>query len=124
MADDQGKQNEDLRESESRAKRSTKIRIIEDAEAMGTRGIVFGEPRIVLRASKRVVEALSGCVDEIAHQEGFEGRIVVTADPAIKGADCRIEWRGGGAERSEAAIEHDLAAIIARRFPHSVSPEE
>ena len=84
----------------------------------------IGEPRIVLRASPRVIEALNGSLEEIAHEEGFDGRIVAAADPAIKGADCRIEWRGGGAERSEASIEHDLAVIITRRFSNSVSPEE
>ncbi len=84
----------------------------------------IGEPRIVLRASKRVVDALNGRIDEIVHEEGFEGRVVVGVDPTISGADCRIEWRGGGAERSEAAIEKDLAALIARRFSHSNSPEE
>jgi len=76
----------------------------------------IGEPRIVLRAAPRVVEALNGHIAEIAHEEGFEGRVIVSADPAIKGADCRIEWRGGGAERSEAAIEDALAEIITRRF--------
>jgi flagellar assembly protein FliH len=40
----------------------------------------------------------------------------VAADPAMTGADCRIEWRGGGAERSEAAIEEALTALITRRF--------
>jgi len=84
----------------------------------------IGEPRIVLRASKRVIDALNGRIDEIVHEEGFEGRVIVGVDPAISGADCRIEWRGGGAERSEAAIEKDLAALIARRFSHSRSPEE
>jgi flagellar assembly protein FliH len=79
----------------------------------------IGEPRIVLRASARVVEALNGRIGEIAHEEGFEGRIVLAADPAIRGADCRIEWRGGGAERSEAAIERALGELIARRFSNS-----
>jgi flagellar assembly protein FliH len=76
----------------------------------------IGEPRIVLRAAPRVVEALEGRVAEIAHEEGYEGRIIVSADPAIKGADCRIDWRGGGLERSEAAIESAVNALIARRF--------
>lgn len=35
MADDRSQKNEDLSKAESRAKRSTKIRIIEDAEATG-----------------------------------------------------------------------------------------
>jgi flagellar assembly protein FliH len=79
----------------------------------------IGEPRIVLRASPRVIEALSGQLAEIAQEEGYEGRVVAAPDPAIRGADCRIEWRGGGAERSEAAMEEALAAVIARRFSQS-----
>ena len=82
----------------------------------------IGEPRIVLRASARVVEALNGRVSEIAHEEGFEGRVILAADTAIIGADCRIEWRGGGAERSEAAIERALGELIARRFSNSPNP--
>jgi len=76
----------------------------------------IGEPRIVLRAGARVIAALDGRIAEIAHEEGFEGRVIASADPTISGADCRIEWRGGGAERSEAAIERALAELIARRF--------
>jgi flagellar assembly protein FliH len=87
----------------------------------------IGEPRIVLRASPRVVESLNGHIAEISHEEGYEGRVVVAADPAMTGADCRIEWRGGGAERSEAAIEAALAALVTRRFsqsPNNSSTEE
>ncbi|HEX4862143.1 MAG TPA: hypothetical protein VFV07_12965 [Rhizomicrobium sp.] len=76
----------------------------------------IGEPRVVLRASPRAIEALSERLAEIAHEEGFEGRVIASADPTIKGADCRIEWRGGGMERSEAAIEAALHALIDRRF--------
>jgi len=84
----------------------------------------IGEPRIVLRAAPRVIEALNERLTEIAHEEGFEGRVVTAADPSFKNADCRIEWRGGGAERNAAAIEQEIAAIVARRFSNSVSPEE
>jgi flagellar assembly protein FliH len=81
----------------------------------------IGEPRIVLRASPRVIEALSGRIAEIAQDEGYEGRVVASADPAIRNADCRIEWRGGGAERSEAAILEALGEIITRRFSRKES---
>jgi flagellar assembly protein FliH len=76
----------------------------------------IGEPRLTLRASPRVVEALQDKIAEIASQEGYEGRVLISADPNILGADCRIEWRGGGAERSEAAIEAALDALIQKRF--------
>jgi flagellar assembly protein FliH len=77
----------------------------------------IGEPRILLRASPGVAEALNKHIADIAHEEGFDGRVQISADPSIKGADCRIEWRGGGAERVEEALEASLNEIISRRFP-------
>ena len=82
----------------------------------------LGEPRIVLHTSQKVAELLRPKLAEIAHEEGFEGRVVVAGEAAMGSADCRIEWRGGGAERSTAQIEGAIAELIARRFTHS--PEE
>lgn len=76
----------------------------------------IGEPRITLRAAPAVVEVLEARLADIAHEEGYEGRVMIAADSAMQGADCRIEWRGGGAERSEQTIEEALTALIARRF--------
>ena len=83
----------------------------------------IGEPRIVLRASPRLAEAMGARVGEIAHEEGFDGRVQISADPSLSGADCRIEWRGGGAERTQAAIDAALSNLIARHFP-AASTEE
>ena len=80
----------------------------------------IGEPRITLRAAPAVVEVLEPRLAGIAHEEGYEGRVQIAADPAMTGADCRIEWRGGGAERSEQTIEDALTALIAHRFSHTV----
>jgi len=79
----------------------------------------IGEPRITLRAAPEVIAALEDKVSAIAHEEGYDGRVMLAADPQIAGADCRIEWRGGGSERSEAAIEAALDALIKRRFSDS-----
>jgi flagellar assembly protein FliH len=76
----------------------------------------IGEPRITLRAAPDVIAALEAKIASVAHEEGYDGRVMLAADPAITGADCRIEWRGGGSERSEAAIEAALDALITRRF--------
>ena len=76
----------------------------------------ISEPRIVLRAAPAVVAALKEKLDELAHETGYEGRIVATPEATMKGGDCRIEWRGGGAERSMDHIEQALGEIIARRF--------
>jgi len=80
----------------------------------------IAEPRITLRAAPAVTEMLEPRLADIAHQEGYEGRVLIAADPAMTGADCRIEWRGGGAERSEAVIEDALSALIFRHFSHIV----
>jgi flagellar assembly protein FliH len=84
----------------------------------------IGEPRVVLNASQRVVDVLKPQLEEIARQEGFEGRLAITADPAMAIAECRIDWRGGGAERCEGAIEAAIAELIARRFSNLTSVEE
>ncbi|HEY4942852.1 MAG TPA: FliH/SctL family protein [Rhizomicrobium sp.] len=84
----------------------------------------LGEPRIVLHASPKVAEILKPRLAEIAHEEGFEGRVVVSGEAALGHADCRIEWRGGGAERSESVIEAAIAELIARRFSNQSAKEE
>ncbi|MBW8708119.1 MAG: hypothetical protein JF627_02450, partial [Alphaproteobacteria bacterium] len=76
----------------------------------------IGEPRITLRAAPAVAEVLEQRLADIAHEEGYEGRVAMAADPAMTGGDCRIEWRGGGAERREQVIEDALTALIAHRF--------
>jgi flagellar assembly protein FliH len=76
----------------------------------------IGEPRVLLRASPAIVEAISPRLAEVAHEEGYEGRVQISADPTLKGTDCRVEWRGGGAERNESAIEAALNELITRHF--------
>ncbi len=84
----------------------------------------LGEPRIVLHTSPKVAEILKPKLAEIALEEGFDGRVVVSGEAALGEADCRVEWRGGGAERSSAAIESAIAEMIARRFSHPSASEE
>ena len=81
-----------------------------------------GEPRIVLRARPEVLEALSAHIAQIAQDEGYDGRVQVSPDASLQGADCRIDWRGGGAERTSAAIEAALDELMARRFPDVARP--
>jgi flagellar assembly protein FliH len=80
----------------------------------------IGEPRITLRAAPAVTEILEPRLTDIAHEEGYEGRVLIAAEPVMKAGDCRIEWRGGGAERSEQTIEDALTALIAHRFSATV----
>jgi flagellar assembly protein FliH len=76
----------------------------------------IAEPRITLRTAPEAAGVLESRLAEIAHQEGYEGRILIAPDPAMPAGDCRIEWRGGGAERSESTIEEILSSLIDHRF--------
>jgi flagellar assembly protein FliH len=79
----------------------------------------IAEPRITLRAAPNVVDAIKDKLEELSLEVGYEGRLVATADPTIGGADCRIEWRGGGAERSMQKIEEAIEEVISRHLSQS-----
>jgi flagellar assembly protein FliH len=76
----------------------------------------IGEPRVVVRTSPVLADRIQERANEIALQEGYEGRMQFVADAALRNADCRIEWRGGGIERAQATIEQALDDLVARRF--------
>ena len=69
----------------------------------------IGEPRITLRAAPgRRPKSWSRAWPISPMKKAMKAASLIAADPAMTGADCRIEWRGGGAERSEQAIEEAL----------------
>jgi len=76
----------------------------------------IGEARVVVKTPAALAKAIEGRAAEIAAEQGFEGRILIAGDATLSGADCRIEWRGGGVERSHSMIENALADLIGRRF--------
>jgi flagellar assembly protein FliH len=79
----------------------------------------LAEPRVTLSAAPEAIAAIRPRIEDIAHEEGYDGRVVLNADPALRGADCRIDWRGGGAEHSDEAIREKIDALIAHRFTAS-----
>jgi flagellar assembly protein FliH len=81
----------------------------------------IGEPRVAVTTSPLLARKIQERADEIAQHEGYEGRMQFVHDDGLTNADCRIEWRGGGIERAQSAIESALADLMARRFPQSAS---
>lgn len=57
------------------------------------------EPRIVIRLASANAEVLRADIDALCQRHAFTGRIVILAEPALTGSDCRIEWSDGGVER-------------------------
>jgi len=83
----------------------------------------IGEPRVVVKTPPVLAKAIESRAAEIAAEQGFEGRIQIAGDNTLSGADCRIEWRGGGVERSHSMIENALTDLIARRFGRVADPQ-
>ncbi|MCW5750602.1 MAG: hypothetical protein KIT81_05590 [Alphaproteobacteria bacterium] len=72
------------------------------------------EPRLVVRASEVVVEALRARIHAIVERGGYEGQIVLLPDDGLRGGDCRLEWADGGAIRDEAALVERITEIVMR----------
>lgn len=83
----------------------------------------IGEARVVVKTPPALAKAIEARAVEIAAEQGFEGRIQIAGDSTLSGADCRIEWRGGGVERSHSMIENALADLIVRRFARIEGPQ-
>jgi flagellar assembly protein FliH len=56
-------------------------------------------PHVVVRVNDALHETARIQLDEIAKGRGFEGRLVVMAEPTIAIGDCKIEWADGGVVR-------------------------
>ncbi|WP_417672114.1 FliH/SctL family protein [Roseibium sp.] len=69
-------------------------------------------PHLVIRVAEKDMEALKKRVDPIAHEKGFEGRLVILGEPDIARGDCRIEWADGGILRDRKALEKQIDASI------------
>ena len=74
----------------------------------------FDEPRIVLRVSESLFEAMRQRLGELAHQSGFAGKFVLLADDTLGAADCRLEWADGGAERDLTRLQRAIDGMLAR----------
>lgn len=73
-----------------------------------------GEARLVLRVSPGLAPAMQAQLPKLIEADGFAGRVVVAPDANLHGADCRIEWTGGGLERDVNTIFAAMEAEIER----------
>ena len=71
-------------------------------------------PHVVIRVNDSLHEFARNRINEIAQHRGFEGRLVVLAEPDIAPGDCRIEWADGGLNRDKAAIDNVIAELVSR----------
>ena len=71
-------------------------------------------PHVVIRVHDSLHEFARDQINEIARHRGFEGRLVVLAEPDIAPGDCRIEWADGGLNRDKSATDTVIAELVSR----------
>jgi flagellar assembly protein FliH len=71
-------------------------------------------PHIVVRIGADIYETAKAKLEEIARARGFEGRMAVISDEAMRPGDCRIEWADGGLVRDEAATLSMINDVVGR----------
>jgi flagellar assembly protein FliH len=71
-------------------------------------------PHLVVRVNDAVYEDTKAGVEAIAHRYGFDGRLVILAEPDIASSDCRIEWADGGIVLDRAATDAKISELVDR----------
>jgi flagellar assembly protein FliH len=71
-------------------------------------------PHLVLRINDSLYELAREKIEKLAKQSGFEGRLVILAEPEIPTGDCRIEWADGGVVLDRAAIDAKINELVGR----------
>jgi flagellar assembly protein FliH len=71
-------------------------------------------PHVVVRVNDALLDTARTRLEEIARMRGFEGRLVVIAEPEIVLGDCRIEWADGGVTRDHDAIMTAITEAVSR----------
>jgi len=71
-------------------------------------------PHVVVRVDETTYKTAQARLKEIAHMQGFDGRLVVLVEPALAPGDCRIEWADGGLTRDSAATAAAIGEAVSR----------
>jgi flagellar assembly protein FliH len=71
-------------------------------------------PHLVVRINEALYEDARVRIEQLAKRSGFEGRLVILAEPEIATGDCRIEWADGGVVLERAAIESKINELVGR----------
>jgi flagellar assembly protein FliH len=83
-------------------------------------------PHVVVRVNDGLLAIAKERLGEATRTRGFEGRLVVIAEPDIVLGDCRIEWADGGvtrdSDKTEAAIAEMVRRYVVARTPFT--PEQ
>jgi flagellar assembly protein FliH len=71
-------------------------------------------PHLVVRINDALYDSAREKIERLAKQSGFEGRLVILAEPEIATGDCRIEWADGGVVLERGAIAAKIDELVGR----------
>ncbi len=71
-------------------------------------------PHLVVRLNDALYDSGRVEIETLAKQSGFQGRLVILAEPDIAGGDCKIEWADGGVVLDRAATEAKITELVGR----------
>src|SRR3981081_4126594 len=71
-------------------------------------------PHLVVRINDSLYEAARERIERLAKQSGFEGRLVILAEPENETGECRIGWADGGVVLERAVIEAKINELVGR----------
>ena len=71
-------------------------------------------PHIVVRINDALYDAARAQIEQLAKRNGFEGKLVILAEPDIATGDCKIEWADGGVTLDRATIEAKISELVGR----------
>ncbi|OQW55077.1 MAG: flagellar assembly protein H [Proteobacteria bacterium SG_bin9] len=71
-------------------------------------------PHLVVRINETLYDGARERIERLAKQSGFDGRLVILAQPDIPAGDCRIEWADGGVTLDRASIDAKIDELVAR----------
>ena len=71
-------------------------------------------PHLVVRVNDALYDDVRERVERLARQCGYEGRLVILAQPDLAGGDCRIEWADGGVTLERAATDAKIDELVTR----------
>jgi flagellar assembly protein FliH len=71
-------------------------------------------PHLVVRINDQLYDAAHQRIEQLAKASGFQGRLVILAEPEIATGDCRIEWADGGVVLERATTETKIDELVGR----------
>jgi len=71
-------------------------------------------PHLVVLVNESLYEVAREKIERLAKPSGFQGRLVILAEPDVATGDCKIEWADGGVVLERAAIEARIDELVGR----------